>query len=189
LYYPKCVYELLGLLRSRGGRILETEIPERLRIAIPICRGGNPLIAAVPVAGAMFAPRPPTTWKLTREGDAVLALHLVSEADRASTEAASERPKQSPSVRITVDLARMQVTLDGVSMECNSVQALRLVQVYAEHPDVWISASELKNYDTELIGAKPHVLKKLLPLAIRSLIESDRRKGSRLTFSTVVVRP
>jgi hypothetical protein len=40
----------------------------------------------------------------------------------------------------------------------------------------------LKDYDTELDGAKPHVLKKLLPPPIRSLIQSNRRKGSRLTF-------
>jgi len=189
LSFPKCVYELLGLLRSRGGRILETEIPGTLRVAIPICQLGTPLIAAVPVAGAMFAPKPPTTWKLTREGAGVFALHRVTEAERAAAQAMSPPPKESAPLRLTVDLARMQLTLDGICMDCDSVQALRLVKVYAEHPDVWISASELKNYNSELDGAKPHVLKKLLPPTIRSLIQSNRRKGSRLTFSTAVVRP
>jgi hypothetical protein len=168
--------------------MLETEIPDHLRMAIDICRLGTPLIASVPVAGAMFAPRPTTTWKLTQEGKGVFALYLVSEAEKAA-KAVPQQPNAPVPARITVDLARMQVTLDGVSMECDSVQALRLVKVYADHPDVWISASELKNHDYELDGAKPHVLKKRLPRVIASLIQSDRRKGSRLRFSTVVVRP
>jgi hypothetical protein len=67
-------------------------------------------------------------------------------------------------------------------MDCDSEQALRLLKVYADHPGVWISTTELKDYDTELDGAKPHVLKKRLPPPIRSLIQSNRRKGSRLTF-------
>ena len=186
---PKCVYELLAFLSSRGGRTLETEIPEHLRIAIPICGGRNPLITAVPVAGAMFAPRPPTTWKMTPEGKRVFALHLVSQAEGTPTRGSSERPTEPAPPRVTIDIERMQVTLDGVSMDCNSEQALRLLKVYAEHPDVWITASQLKNYDPELDGAKPHVLKKRLPSAIRSLIQSDCRKGSRVTFSPVVVRP
>ena len=88
-----------------------------------------------------------------------------------------------PPPRLTIDLARMGATLDGAFMDCKSRQALRLLKVYAEHPGEWISSTELKKYDGELDGAKPHVLKKLLPPTIRSLIQSDRRKGSRLNLS------
>jgi hypothetical protein len=127
---------------------------------------------------------------LTPEGEAVLALHLETEAESTLSEAESgEQPlptKEPPPLRLTVDLARMEAVLDGVYMECDSKQALRLLKVYAGHPGVWISSTELKGFDSELDGAKPHVLKKLLPPTIRSLIESNRRKGSRLTFPGAV---
>jgi len=80
----------------------------------------------------------------------------------------------------------MGAILDGVFMDCDSEQALRLLKVYADHPGVWISSTELKDFDPELDGAKPHVLKKLLPPKIRSLIISNPRKGSRLTFPGAV---
>ena len=59
-------------------------------------------------------------------------------------------------------------------------QALRLLKVYADHPGVWITAAELKRYDPELDGAKPHVLKKHLPACVCSFIQSHKQKGSRL---------
>jgi len=187
---PKSVYELLGLLSSRGGRILDTEIPGRLRNALHICRREPSLIDPVPVAGALFAAKRPTTWKLTHEGEGVLALHLETEAESTPPKAESGEqpppPKEPPPPRLTVDLARMGAILDGVFMDCDSEQALRLLKVYADYSGVWISSTELKDYDAELDGAKPHVLKKLLPPTIRSLIEPDRRKGSRLIFPGAV---
>ena len=188
--FPKSVYELLGLLSSRGGRMLDTEIPGHLRNALHICLPEPPLIVPVPIVGALFAAKPPTTWKLTPEGKAVLALHRETEAESAPPEAESSEqplpPKEPPPPRLTIDLARMGAILDGVFMDCNSEQALRLLQVYADHPGVWISSTELKGFDAELDGAKPHVLKKLLPPKIRSLIKSNPRKGSRLTFPGAV---
>jgi hypothetical protein len=190
LSLPKSVYELLGLLSSRGGRIVDTEIPGHLRNALHICRPEPPLIVPVPVVGAIPVTKRPTIWKLTPEGEAVLALHLETEAESAPPEAESSEqpppPKEPPPPRLTIDLARMGAILDGVFMDCNSEQALRLLQVYADHPGVWISSTELKGFDAELDGAKPHVLKKLLPPKIRSLIKSNPRKGSRLTFPGAV---
>src|SRR6266478_2449602 len=188
--FPKSVYELLGLLSSRGGRMVDTEIPGHLRNALHICRREPPQIVPVPVAGALFADKRPTIWKLTPEGGGVLALHLESEAESTPPKAESSEqpppPKEPSPPRLAVDLARMGAILDGAFMDCNSEQALRLLQVYADHPGVWISSTELKGFDAELDGAKPHVLKKLLPPTIRSLIESDRRKGSRLTLPGAV---
>jgi hypothetical protein len=170
--------------------MVDTEIPGHLRNALHICRCEPPLIVSVPVAGALFAAKPLTTWKLSREGEGVLALHRETEAESRLSEAESGEqplpPKEPPPPRLTVDLARMGAVLDGVYMDCDSKQALRLLKVYADHPDVWISSTELKGFDPELDGAKPHVLKKLLPPTIRSLIESNSRKGSRLTFPGAV---
>ncbi len=104
---PNSVYELLGLLSSRGGRMLDTEIPGHLRNALRICRREPPLIVPVPVAGAMFADKRPTTWKLTPEGEGVLALHLETEAESTPSEAESGEqpppPKEPPPPRLTVD--------------------------------------------------------------------------------------
>ncbi len=184
--FPKSVYELLGLLSSRGGRMLDTEIPGHLRNALHICRRERQLIVPIPVAGPLFAAKRPTTWKLSREGEGILAWHREIEAESIQPEAEGGEqpgpPKEPPPPRLTVDLARMGAILDGVFMDCDSEQALRLLKVYADHPGVWISATELKDYDAELDGAKPHVLKKLLPPTIRSLVKSNHRKGSRFTF-------
>src|SRR2546421_2424436 len=131
-----------------------------MRTALHICRREPPLIVPVPVVGAIPVTKRPTIWKLTPEGEAVLALHLETEAEAESTlsEAESgEQPlptKEPPPLRLTVDLARMEAVLDGVYMECDSKQALRLLKVYAGHPGVWISSTELKGFDSELDGAK-----------------------------------
>jgi hypothetical protein len=170
--------------------MLDTEIPGHLRNALHICRLEPPLIVPVPVAGPIRADKGPTTWKLSREGEGVLALHRETEAESTPPEAESGEqpppPKEPLPPRLTVDLARMGAILDGVFMDCDSKQALRLLKVYADHPGVWISSTEVKGFDPELDGAKPHVLKKLLPPTIRSLIEPDRRKGSRLIFPGAV---
>jgi hypothetical protein len=66
----------------------------------------------------------------------------------------------------------------------SSKLALRWVKVLADHPGEWISAPELRNYDDELDGCRPdRHCKPYLPASILSLIDSDRRKGSRLRLS------
>jgi hypothetical protein len=117
--FPKSVYELLGLLSSRGGRMVDTEIPEHLRNALHICRREPPQIVPVPVVGAIPVTKRPTIWKLTSEGEAVLALHLETEAESGEQ---LLPPKEPPPPRLTVDLARMGAVLDGVYMDCNSKQ-------------------------------------------------------------------
>ena len=195
--YPKSVFELLELLSSRGGRMPDSEIPGHLRNALLICQRDPRLLLLVPIAGSIIAPKPPSrTWKMSLEGEGVLALRRETEAEAEAegTQQGDESGaqhlllKESPRLRLTVDLARMGATLDGVFMDCDSAQALRLLEVYANHPGVWISSAELKDYDAELDGAKPHVLKNFLPATIRSLIQSNRRKGSRLCLSYMTMR-
>ncbi len=188
LSLPEVVFELLALLSSRGGRMPIAEIPDHLQNALLICKREPRLVVYVPVAGALNANAlRPKTLKMTSEGEGVLALRHEVMAERTPLEAAGNKPplsrKEPPPSRLTVDQGRMGATLDGVFLDCNSKQALRLLSVYASHPGVWISATELKKYDAELDGAKPHVLKKLLPPRICTLIQSDRRKGSRLWLS------
>jgi nucleoside phosphorylase len=73
---PASVFELLALLSSRDGRISDTEVPDRLRNALKICEGNTPpLIAQVPLAGAIPNPAPAPIWKLTRQAEAALARH------------------------------------------------------------------------------------------------------------------
>jgi hypothetical protein len=183
--YPQRVYELLGLLWFRGGRVSDTAIPNHLRNALLISRREPALIVRIPVVGAgLDHSSLPTIWKLTQEGAGVFALYLETQADRTPPEAESRKqppPRQEPpGPRLTVDPDRMEITLDGDVLECDSQQALRLLEVYASHPGVWIRASELKDYDDQLDGAKPHVLKKYLPDSVRSLIQSHKQKGTRL---------
>jgi hypothetical protein len=59
---------------------------------------------------------------------------------------------------------------------------LRWVKVLAEHPGEWISGPELRHYDQELDGCRPHRLRKSLPPAILDLIDSETGKGSRVRF-------
>lgn len=75
----------------------------------------------------------------------------------------------------------MTFTLDGVPVDVSSKQALRWLKVLVEHPGEWISAPEMKNYDDELDGVRPdRHCKSYLPDVVLSLIDTDRRKGSRL---------
>lgn len=183
--YPPRVYELLGLLRSHGGRVSDAAIPNHLRNALLICRREPALIVRIPVAGVgLDHSSLPTIWKLTQEGAGVYALYLETQAERTPPEAESRNqppPRQEPPrPRLSVDLDRMEIILDDVVLECDSPQALRLLTVYARHPGVWILASELKDYDAQLDGAKPHVLKKHLPAPVRSLLQSHKQKGTRL---------
>lgn len=186
--YPKSVYELLALFSSQRGRMSDDEIPGHLRNALDICQPEPSLIVCVPYAGTLFTDKVrSTTWKLTPKGKGVLAVYRETQSERTPLVVKSGTqpplPKETPRPRLTVHLDRMEVTLDGVVMGCHSKQALRLLNVYLNHPGVWIRAADLKGYDAELDGAKPHVLKQHLPAAVRSLIESNTQLGSRLCLS------
>src|SRR5260370_28274567 len=75
----------------------DSEIPGHLRNALGICRLNPPLIVSVPVAGAMFAGhRPDTTWKLSRDGEGVLALHRETEAGNGEQSAKLTSSGQLP---------------------------------------------------------------------------------------------
>jgi hypothetical protein len=89
-------------------------------------------------------------------------------------------PEQPAPPRLTVDLACKTIMLDGVTHDVSSDLALRWVKVLAEHRNEWISSPELKIYDSELDGARPDRFKQFLPETIRSLIDANRKKGSRL---------
>jgi hypothetical protein len=79
----------------------------------------------------------------------------------------------------------MEANLDGIVMDCDSKQALRWVKVLAEHQNVWISSTEMKTYDRELDGDpfRPDRLRDKLPPKILALIETNRRKGSRICLA------
>lgn len=186
--YPKPVYELLALFSSQGGEMPDDKIPGQLRNALDICLPEPALIVRRPVAGTWSAPTNLLkTWKLTLKGKGVLALYRETQAERtppvAECGTQPPLPQEPPRPRLSVDLDRMEITLDGSVMGCDSKQALRVLKVYADHPREWIRAADLKGYDPELDGAKPHVLKKNLPAPVRSLIQSSKQLGSRLCLS------
>jgi hypothetical protein len=85
-----------------------------------------------------------------------------------------------PLPRLTVDLARKTITLDGTPYDVDSDNALRWVKVLADHPGEWISGQDLEKYDSGLINAKTNRLRHFLPDAILSLIDSETGKGSRI---------
>jgi hypothetical protein len=132
-----------------------------------VCTGDEP--PAVPER--VFLVCAPPRWFADMETLRKLAL-------QAETTQASE--KEPPPPRLTVDLACMTITLDGVSHDLSSENALRWVEVLADHPGKWISAPELKDYDEELDGCRPDRLKKHLPESVLNLIDSEEGKGSRI---------
>jgi hypothetical protein len=118
--------------------------------------------------------------------DAEVCLRLAAihaESDRLSGEAArAEKPQGLPEPRLYVDLAGMTVALNGKSYDVPSKLALRWLMVLVDHPGQWISAADLQSYDSELQGDpfRPDRVKHHLPAKVLALIDSDRRKGSRL---------
>jgi hypothetical protein len=91
----------------------------------------------------------------------------------------AERSTKHVKPRLTVNLARMTVTLDRRPWEVVSEQALRWIKVLADHPGEWISSPELPGYDIDLQYPRPDRLKHFLPVRVRILISTNRRKGSR----------
>jgi hypothetical protein len=80
-----------------------------------------------------------------------------------------------------VNLERMTIALGDKTYDLTSMNALRWVKVLADHPGEWITAPKLILHDKELDGCRPdRHCKPYLPLAVLALIDSDRRKGSRL---------
>lgn len=86
---PQSVYDLLALIKSRGGHMLVAEIPERLQNALDICRGKLRLIR-VACAGTIDAP--PVAY-LTNQGLAELARHAESGEQRLAANGAKVKPE------------------------------------------------------------------------------------------------
>jgi len=105
---PESVYELLELFDSRGGRMSDSEIPERLRNALEICRGPRQLIVPVPFVGSMLGPPRDTIWKLSPGGKSTLALHR--EAGIASVpeaESGDRQPDENEWILVSEAVARL----------------------------------------------------------------------------------
>ncbi len=85
-----------------------------------------------------------------------------------------------PVKRLTADVAKRTVTLDGTCHEIESVLAVRWVKVLSDHATEWITANGLVQYDNTLNGARTDLLRKYLPECVASLIESKPGAGSRL---------
>jgi hypothetical protein len=82
--------------------------------------------------------------------------------------------------QLIVDLACKTITLDGTIHDVTSDSALRWVKVLAEHPGEWFASNELKRCDHELDGVRTDHLRKFLPDAILTFIDSETGKGSRI---------
>ncbi len=92
-------------------------------------------------------------------------------------------PPQARTPRLTVDLARMIITLDGQEHEVTSESALRWVKVLADHAGEWISGKDLEKHDPELASTRTDRWRKFLPKPILSLIDSVTGKGSRIRLT------
>jgi hypothetical protein len=95
------------------------------------------------------------------------------------------RPSLPPPAppRLTVDLARKTLTLDGIAHDdVTSEIALRWVKVLADHPGERISDPQLPTYDPELLSIRSHRLLKFLPKAVKDLLDRNN-KGSRLRLT------
>jgi hypothetical protein len=192
---PLCVCQLLELLDAKA-HVCWNEIPAVLRSdawRIAYNRGliatnagvwGPAAVRHEPYRQALNMP----FW-LTESGKDALALHRARESEKhAATEAAhkagvetqEQGEETNAPARLTVDLARKTITLDGRSYDVRSDNALRWVRVLAEHPKEWISSADLKMHDPELQDSRTDRWRKHLPEAILRLIDSETGKGSRL---------
>jgi hypothetical protein len=95
---------------------------------------------------------------------------------------AAVMPDMAPrgTARISVDLDRQTISLDGKSYDVASIQALRWVRVLARSPGVWLSGRETVQQDPELAGSRTERLRTKLPREVQELIESQPSRGSRL---------
>jgi hypothetical protein len=152
-----------------------------LQDALTLGRAGDrPLVhvhrravaSAGPVAGIGHVTQNPYRVSLTTDGEAALV--------RARKAKSGEHSKEPPPPRLSVNLARKTLTLDGVTYDVSSENALRWVKVLAEHPGEWISGPELEKYDPQLANPRPDRWKPFLPNEFLSLIDSETGKGSRI---------
>jgi hypothetical protein len=84
------------------------------------------------------------------------------------------------SERWKVDLARKELTLDNVTYSVTSERALRWVEILFKHEGKWVSSADLEKLDPELASRRTDKLKKYLPAAVLTLIESQTGAGSRI---------
>jgi hypothetical protein len=91
----------------------------------------------------------------------------------------------STAVRLTVDLAKKVLTIDGTPHDVSSELALRWIRILAEAEGQWFSGKELESIDSHLMAARTDRLKKLLPRAIQKCIATKRGTGSRLKLPPV----
>jgi hypothetical protein len=139
--------------------------------------GSEPLGPARRLAAAVDA----LSALILAEGFASPAGTKTDDAPVAGAGSLRDRaPEAPPPPRISVDLARKTITLDGTRYDVPSDNALRWVKVLAAHPGEWISSTELKKYDPELQSVRTDRWHRFLPPAILSLINSDTGKGSRI---------
>jgi hypothetical protein len=89
-------------------------------------------------------------------------------------------PGELQEAALTVNLPRQQVTYKGERFDVPSAQALRWLQVLVNHPGEWIAASELHDYDSELVSVRTDKLLPHLPEVVRGMIERKTGAGSRL---------
>jgi hypothetical protein len=154
---PKNAWKRLSDEERRKAVKQLQEIPDR------------PLRSATAAGPAWLTLRGKTAW-----------LRYVDRLEAAGGASAPPPPAPPPPARLAVNLECRTLTLDGETYDVDSVQALRWVRVLAERPGEWVSGADLSKYDPELDGARPDKLKKPLPGALLSLINSETGKGSRL---------
>jgi hypothetical protein len=103
------------------------------------------------------------------------------DSDRELMNKAAPQAVNKPhDTRLTVDLARKIIILDGRKFDVSSDNALQWVKVLADHPGEWLSGSALEKLDLELANPRTDRYKRFLPDAILSLIDSVTGIGSRI---------
>jgi len=171
----------LGDPRAQGVRIVLKRLEQLIDVALRLGMTEVPDLEALTIEKALAACNKLRTWaqKQKRPATGAESATATQQTTLSRSKARKKKRQRQKQPVLTVDLRKRTITWKGKTYNVDSVQALRWVKVLAKHPDEWISASELEKYNFELKGARPDRLKKYLPSKILSLIESNRRKGSR----------
>lgn len=92
-------------------------------------------------------------------------------------------PKEEvPLSRLKVDLDTLEISFDGVVYQIKSSKAALWLKLLADNEKTWFTSSDAVLLEPDLEKSRPDKLKSYLPEEIRSMIESNPSKGSRIVL-------
>jgi hypothetical protein len=134
-----------------------------------------------------FCPISKADWDKLKEHERIPYLHGAIQKKQALVRPALPDTEVTPVVEqpqpaIGIDHKAWIIRFDGKEYECNSEQALLLLQFYIERPNECVTASEIKHAVPMLQNTDLHKLRKKWPAEIQKLVKSRGTAGCIFEF-------